>query len=39
MNMSEDVTAVSIKISEKEAESTLSALKSVLDPVGRLSPT
>ncbi len=36
MNMSEDVTAVSMQVSEKAAEAALSAFKSVLDSVGRL---
>ena len=36
MNMSEDVTAVSMQVSEKAAEAALSAFKSVLDFVGRL---
>ena len=34
--MSEDVTAVSMQVSEKAAEAALSAFKSVLDSVGRL---
>ncbi len=36
MNMSEDVTAVSMQVSEKAAEAALSAFKSVLDSIGRL---
>ena len=36
MNMSEDVTAVSMQVSEKAAEAALAAFKSVLDSVGRL---
>ena len=36
MNISEDVTAVSMQVSEKAAEASLSAFKSVLDSVGRL---
>lgn len=36
MNMSEDVTAVSMQVTEKAADAALSAFKSVLDSVGRL---
>ncbi|MBQ6041021.1 MAG: hypothetical protein IJL32_09645 [Oscillospiraceae bacterium] len=36
MNMSEDVTAVSMQVSEKAADAALAAFKSVLDSVGRL---
>ncbi len=36
MNMSEDVTAVSMQVSEKAAEAALAGFKSVLDSVGRL---
>lgn len=36
MNMSEDVTAVTMQVSEKAAEAALAGFKSVLDSVGRL---
>lgn len=36
MNMSEDVTAVSMQVSEKAAEAALAGFKSILDSVGRL---
>ena len=36
MNMSEDVTAVSMQVSEKAADAALAAFKSVLDSVGSI---